>query len=251
MSESAKPEATQKWASCSSCGGFRNCDILGNFNQRGDDDIVDWCTEWYFLRCRGCEQVFVQTVGTHSEDYDNDYDESGETVTLYHETIKYWPALSRRQKPEWLNLISVEGADESILISALGELYSALNNDLSMLAGIGIRTSFDAASELLGIDPEAPFKEKLKSLVDVGHIGKLDLERLEVLVDAGSASAHRGWKPNAEDLDTMMDLLEHFLNEAFVEPEKKRRLDTKAAEVKRKVPARKLSPKAARPAVKG
>lgn len=243
----AKADATTKTANCSSCGGYRNCDILGNFDQRGGDEVVDWCTGWYFLRCRGCEQVFVQTVSTNSEDYDNDYDEAGDMVTIYHETINYWPALSKRLQPDWLALITVKGADESILISALSELYTALNNDLFMLAGIGIRTSFDAASELLGIDPEKTFKEKLNALVDDGHIGKLDLARLEALVDAGSASAHRGWKPTAEDLDNMMELLEHFLHEAFVTPEKNRRLDAKAAAVKGNVPVRAKAAKA-RPA---
>ncbi|HEV2599967.1 DUF4145 domain-containing protein [Sphingopyxis sp.] len=238
-----KPEFSAKKAGCSSCGGSRNCDVLGHFEQRGGDDFLSWITDWYLLRCRGCEHTFVQTVGTNSEDYHDYYDEEGEHVTHHTETIGYWPALSKRQQPDWLGLISVKGADESILMSALAELYTALNNDLFMLAGIGIRTSFDAASELLGIDPEITFREKLNALVDGGHIGKLDLARLEALVDAGSASAHRGWKPNAEDLDTMMELLEHFLHEAFVTPEKRRRLDAKAAAVKGKVPVRKKAQK--------
>ena len=32
------------------------------------------------------------------------------------------------------------------------------------------------------------------------------------LVDAGSAAAHRGWKPSFEDLSTMMDVLEQFVH---------------------------------------
>jgi len=240
----AKSDIATKKAGCSSCGGERNCDILGHFEQRGGDDFISWITDWYLLRCRGCEHTFVQTVSTNSEDYEDFYDEEGIPSTYHPETVGYWPALLKRPQPDWLNLIAVKGADESTLMSALAELYTALNNDLFMLAGIGIRTSFDAASELLGINPEKTFREKLNALVDGGHIGKLDLARLEALVDAGSASAHRGWKPTAEDLDTMMELLEHFLREAFVAPEKKRRLDAKAAAVKGKVPARKPAAKA-------
>lgn len=241
---SMKPDVKIKKAECSACGGVRNCDVLGHFEQRGGDDYIDWCTDWYILKCAGCEYAFVQTVSTNSEEYDNYYDEAGDPVTEYVETIRYWPARSKRPQPEWLGLVTVEGADASTLMSALAELYTALNNDLFMLAGIGIRTSFDAASELLGIDPEKTFREKLNALVEGGHIGKFDLARLEALVDAGSASAHRGWKPTAEDLDTMMELLEHFLHEAFVTPERRRRLDAKAAAVKGKVPARKKGAKA-------
>ncbi len=246
-----KADANVRKANCSSCRGQRNCDILGEFDQRGSYDFIDWSTDWYLLRCRGCEHIFVQTVSTNSEDYSGYFDEDGEMATHYNETIDYWPALSKRETPEWIGLISVQGADESVLLAALNELYTALNNDLFMLSGIGIRTAFDAASELLGIDPEKSFNEKLKALVAAGHIGKLDSERLEALVDAGSASAHRGWKPTSEDLDTMMELLEHFLHEAFVAPEKKRRLDAKAAEVKGKVPKRaKRQPVVAAPEVK-
>jgi hypothetical protein len=44
--------------------------------------------------------VFVQTVSTNSEDYDNYYEEDGSTGTTYNETIKYWPPLSTWRKPE-------------------------------------------------------------------------------------------------------------------------------------------------------
>jgi hypothetical protein len=106
------------------------------------------------------------------------------------------------------------------------------------LSGIGIRTSFDVAAELLGIDPAKSFEEKLDALVSGEHIGKVDRDRLETLVDAGSASAHRGWVPSADDLDTMMAILEHFVFEAFVAPARRKKLDAKAVEMKAKVPAR-------------
>ena len=235
-----------KKAKCSSCGGERNCDILASFENRGGDDFIDWCTEWRLLRCRGCELVFVQTVSSNSEDYYDYYDENDQHVTQHFETTDYWPALSKRSQPDWLSLIAIKGRDESILLRALSELYVALNNDLAMLSGIAIRTAFDAAAELLGIDPALTFKQKLEALVAEGHIGKLDLERLEALVDAGSASAHRGWVPNSEDLETLMELLEHFLDQTFVAPEKKKRLDEQAAKVRAKVPSKQAAAKAAK-----
>jgi hypothetical protein len=75
--------------------------------------------------------------------------------------------------------------------------------------------------------------------VSRGHIGKVDQSRLEILVDAGSASAHRGWRPPAKDLSVLMDVLEHFVHEAFVVPSRKKRLDADLAKMKAKVPPRK------------
>jgi hypothetical protein len=35
-------------------------------------------------------------------------------------------------------------------------------------------------------------------------------------VDAGSAAAHRGWRPNHEELNTMIDVVESFLHRSFI-----------------------------------
>jgi hypothetical protein len=128
---------------------------------------------------------------------------------------------------------NVDGLDAAMI-----ELYGALDNDLRILAAIGIRTTYDIASELLGINAEMTFEKKLDALVTSGRIGKLDKARLEMVVDAGSASAHRGWQPLPEDLETMMDVLEHFIYESFVAPARKEKLDAKAAKVKKTVPPR-------------
>ena len=225
------PEAARK-AECSNCGGMRNCDILGMHSERVGDDNYQEDTTWYILKCRGCDQVFVQTVSTNSDDYDSFYEEDGSTGTTHNETIKYWPALSKRKKPEWMSDYGIDGD----LNAAMVELYGALENDLRMLAATGIRTTYDIASELLGIDPSLTFAEKLDALVSSGRIGSLDKDRLETMVDAASASAHRGWRPMPNDLNTMMDVLEHFVHESFVTPALKTKLDAEAAKVKKTVP---------------
>ncbi|MER8629783.1 DUF4145 domain-containing protein [Mesorhizobium opportunistum] len=240
----AAPETKNKdirKAECSKCGGLRNCNILGKHAQSGEEhDYFSWHKAWYILECRGCEHVFVQTVSTNSEDYYNYYGPDGETETEHNETIHYWPSLSKRAKPEWMSDAGIDADGVDALNDSLSELYGALNNDLYMLAAIGIRTSFDVASELLGIRPEQPFNAKLLQLVTDGHIGKVDQARLETLVDAGSASVHRGWQPKADDLNTLMNVLEQFVHDAFVAPARKTRLDAKVVLMKEKVPPRKL-----------
>lgn len=138
-----------------------------------------------------------------------------------------------------MNRISSFGLDKAPLKDALGELYGALENDLNTLASIGIRTTFDIASELLGVKPELTFTKKLDKLVELGHIGVVDRDRLDALVDAGSASAHRGWKPSQDEVSIMADVLEHFIHAAIVAPEDRKLLDQKAASIRKKVPARK------------
>lgn len=96
------------------------------------------------------------------------------------------------------------------------ELYSALDNSLMVLAGIGVRTSFDRVTELVGIDANLSFARKLEALLSNGRIGVTEKDILATLIDAGSAAAHRGWSPSSDDLHTMMDVLEQFVHRTFV-----------------------------------
>jgi hypothetical protein len=54
---------------------------------------------------------------------------------------------------------------------------------------------------------------------------------LSVLADAGSAAAHRGWKPTEDDIDHLIDTLENFLHRVFV-------LKHNVREVKKNIPPR-------------
>jgi hypothetical protein len=225
-------------AACSQCSGVRNCGICGQYTETYDYGNVQEWTTWYILVCRGCEHAFVQTVSTFSEDYEYYEEDDGSTGTRLAETITYWPALSKRKWPDWMSRHGMDADNIRVLDAVMLELYGALDNDLRMLAAIGIRTAYDIASELLGIDPSLSFDKKLDSLVTLGHIGILDKVRLEMIVEAGHASAHRGWTPKPDELNTMMDVLEHFVEESFVAPARKKRLDADAAKLKKTVPPR-------------
>jgi hypothetical protein len=234
--ESAKSAETVRRAVCSRCGGLRNCEIRGQYADLSTDGLFWGETIWYTLQCRGCDHVFVQTVSTNSEAFDLSDASDGSTECTYYEDIAYWPALSKRQRPDWMTEYSVDADNAAALHLALRELYGALNNDLNMLAAIGVRTCFDIASELLGVEPNLTFVEKLDALVGAKHIQPLDRERLDTAIEAGHASAHRGWRPQASDLDTMANILEDFVFNTFVQPYRRKKLNEKAASVRKTVP---------------
>jgi hypothetical protein len=231
-----------KKAFCSQCGGERNCDIKGSAVESRDDSagMVWGKTDWYILQCRGCEHVFCQTIKIFSEEYSHEWDEaSQEDVVVYDETIAFWPAISKRKVPDWFSPMGFAGDSQNLLYDAMRELYVALDNDLVRLAAAGVRTAFDIASELLEVDADLTFKEKLDGLVTSGRINSVDRERLEALTEAGSASMHRGWVPSSSDLTTMVDILEHFAHRAFVAPALEQKLNEKSASLRKTVPARK------------
>jgi hypothetical protein len=160
---------------------------------------------------------------------------------MLNERVTYWPSISTtratRRRPDWLWCDPLEELGLSFgvaseypeLVSLLGEVYKALDNKLLILATIGMRTVFDCASQKLGADPNQSFAEKLKELTAGNKVGGEEI--LSVLADAGSAAAHRGWKPTEGDIYHLMDALENFLERAFVLKHNVRR-------VKKNIPAR-------------
>ncbi len=191
-----------------------------------------------YCNVRAVMLFFARTISTNSEDYDHYYELDGSTGTIHHETVKYWPALMKRQFPEWMSEAGIDAEGVEKLNDILIELYTAFNNDMLVLAAIGMRTAFDVASILLGIDEVLTFSQKIDSLTVQGKIGPRDKDRLLSLVAAGNATAHRGWKPTAEELGAMMDALEYFIHESFILPYRKARTDAKIASMDQRVPAR-------------
>jgi hypothetical protein len=126
---------------------------------------------------------------------------------------KYWPPASSRKKPH--RLPTIHEADKA-LGDLLMEMYDALAGDLRVLSAIAARTVFDRASEFMGVDPSLPFSQKLDKLGGDGKIGIDEHNILEVLVDAGNAAAHRAWRPSVAELNTMIDVVESFLQRSFV-----------------------------------
>ncbi|MBR1193257.1 DUF4145 domain-containing protein [Bradyrhizobium sp. AUGA SZCCT0160] len=189
---------------CPTCRREQNSEIIAHHSLRNfvsGDEGGYIQNDHFILKCGGCDTVFHRRDTAFSEVWDK-------------VDKQYWPAQSKRDRPEWFgaNIIAVD----RLLYKLAGSVYTALDHDLTVLAATGMRTTFDRASELLGIDPDKPFTKKLDDLVTKGKIGVTERSNLNVLVDAGSAAAHRAWEPSIKELDTMMAILEHFLYRAFV-----------------------------------
>jgi Domain of unknown function (DUF4145) len=203
---------------CPDCRGTRNAFVRGkhvvHWSDPDPDTPVSSSDTRMILECCGCSRVYFRRDFWFSEWNSigqNKY--TGELEMENNVETTYYPAETRRDPPNWV--IDVKAADNTLGL-LLDELYSSLNNGLHVLAAIGMRTAFDRASELLGVSPSLRFNKKLDELVTIGKIGKDERTTLDVLIDPGSAAAHRGWSPKAKELETMMQIVEAFLHRAFV-----------------------------------
>lgn len=214
---------------CPNCDADRNAEVLAEHTVEQEDDASG---VWYkgthsILRCLGCDTRYFRLAELCSEDYDGDFDpDTGETFLALNQRVTYWPSVPTpraaelgtvcRRRPERLFGPGRFVSEYPELADLLCEVYAALDHNLLTLATIGMRTVFDCASQKLGADPDQSFADKLKELTAQNMIGGEDKEMLSILADAGSAAAHRGWKPKEDDTDHLMSALENFLERAFV-----------------------------------
>lgn len=193
---------------CPKCGPDRSALVKGEYRQSSSEEVdggrysVVFSETYRILECAGCDTAYCQRTVWCSEW--GDPQDPGYEIT-------YWPSTTKRPAPAWIDA-EIDGDLRRILI----EVYSALNNEMPILAAIGIRTAFDRATELLKIDPNLTFKQKLDTLVSEGMLSSSEHKATAALIDAGSAAAHRGWLPEESALLTMISILEAFLYREFV-----------------------------------
>lgn len=198
---------------CPSCGAER-ADVVAEHKEFYRSPDFDAVTYFQVLECRGCGKHYFKSNSSNSEDYHDYYDPEQDFEVREHlETVNYWPPAAKRKQPPWADEIRMQ---DRILGSLFDDVYTALSNNLGVLAAIGMRTVFDRASEKLGINSNEPFQAKLTELKDGDHITEKEKGVLGALIDAGSAAAHRGWQPQPKQLDSMMTILEAFLHRAFL-----------------------------------
>ncbi|WP_350024839.1 DUF4145 domain-containing protein [Providencia rettgeri] len=203
-------------AICPACGndswaGKRQCTVYGEVSSSWCDQENNYgeTNHYRLLKCNGCQTIFMHTTHTNSEDFtwDCDYDN-----IRYIETYSTYPDYKNKGlPPSWV----MEIKDKN-LYNIMSEMYSARNSNSLILASIGLRTAFDRSSELIGIPANEPFNKKIKLLFEQGEIGSKDMELLNVLTDAGSAAAHRGWRPSEEEFDILLNILQSFVERKIV-----------------------------------
>ncbi len=204
-------------ATCPQCVSEVRVDVLHEERTSWSDENVDGSDRYWILRCRGCDRVFFGHGWTFSEVTDHEYNPTtGEWHLVYPEEKTFYPRAIKRKKPIWFDWDFRAQFDE--VSSVLAEVYSSLDHELLMLAAVGIRTVFDRISDALSIDPALPFNQKIEELRSKQHITGRERDLLELLVDAGGAAIHAGWKPTLKDLTTMMEIVEATIHRSLILP---------------------------------
>ena len=222
MVDSHTGEMRIAWTHCNSCNRFTRHTILYKQEFRSDEEvepgylITSW-DKYELLQCLGCETVQLEHDSSFSEDTGDD----GQPIV--HKKI-YPPRISR-PKPAWFgNIGGPFWIGETEIEQLLEEIYVALHNKSLRLAAMGIRAllEFIMADK---VGDHGSIGENVKHFFEAGFVARVDQATFkDKLIEAGHAAMHRGYKPNPEDLGTLLDLTESLIASVYVHPERAKRL---------------------------
>lgn len=221
----------QMKAHCPKCDGSRSCDIHGQARtsyhyDHGRGNETNGGADHWLLQCRGCEIVFYLQKEWSDQHEDVEYDSNGDYRLVPVYSFSTHPSPDSKIAPSWFPDIVITDWQ---LFRILSQVYTAVDAGSNILAAVGLRTALDRAIELVGIDPAWTFEEKLDALKVAGLVGDTELGILDVIIDAGSAAAHRGWEPGKADVLKLLRAVEAFLHRAFI-------VGTDAMSVKMNIP---------------
>lgn len=151
--------------------------------------------EWRIHQCAGCEssKAICQTF----------------TSELEVKSEVCYPPNRRRSSPAWTRNLP---DDCQTLVR---EIYDALDIGCRILSTMGARTLIDLMlTEMLG-DMDG-FSHKLKTAVANGTISAAQNDAITIAVDAGHAALHRGFVPTLEQLEDVLEIVEHTLKDRYV-----------------------------------
>lgn len=150
----------------------------------------------------------------------------------YLKDIMYYPSRSFRSKPNWYKRLDKK------FRAVLDEVYIALDNSLFLIATTGTRTAIDKLIEDK-IGDIGTFQQKIENLEKKKIVDNEEKKLLLAVIDAGSASAHRGFRPNKKLMNHIVEISESIFYKVCVESNEKKDLLKKAGKIQNRTPKRK------------
>jgi hypothetical protein len=161
----------------------------------------------FAVRCRGCHDFSARIEHWYFDGAPIDSNEA----TLTH--VEFQPPRLWAWPPSWIGELETLDND---LFGLLTEVYSAANDEQVRLLSMGTRTALDhLMNVVLGAD-FGSFEKKLSEMVTKGHLTANQKTELETVIDAGSASSHRGFRPPRQLIQVMLATMEGVVQNHYI-----------------------------------
>lgn len=202
---------------CNHCGALTNHVVEHRFQRNWAEILdeeqgvsIDGWDRWETMRCLGCDRVHLK----HQRYFSEEFDGYGNRVVH----TEHSPARLIRRKPVWRS-VGFNFSPNVVGFSALiDEIYLALGHQSYRLAAMGIR----ALVERVMIDQvgeKGSFAKNIKAFFEAGHVApRLQRAFEETLIEAGHAAMHRGFNPDIETIETLLDIIEPLIDDIYYKP---------------------------------
>jgi|GEM_PF-501126 len=221
---------------CRKCGGSRHHVVLHEktITWVDDNNPVDGGDEWSTLQCAGCHTITFVHSHWFSEDYE--IGDHGLELKVHRDLF---PPAPPKPVPDWVpHLALCLKSDEFWVAWLLQDVYSAYGLGAYSLAAMGARAIVDHfVTSRAG--SQGNFMQKLKRLEGQALITTAQVQILDTAFDAGSAAAHRGYRPTLEDFNILLDITETLIHQICVNPAKTANQAREAEKLKARTPPRK------------
>ncbi|MUK78959.1 DUF4145 domain-containing protein [Aliivibrio fischeri] len=199
---------------CSHCNGDRNHLVVSGTQVDGKDyhspeDYFGWMEEYEVIQCQGCENVAFRK--TYEDEESRHWDEELQTE-VYYKTIKVYP------KPDG----RVHGIkDKHLLPSKLLRIYAetleSLNNDHTVISGIGIRAIVETVCKDGGTTSRDLYG-RINELKDSNVLSTSGAEILHKLRVLGNNAAHDVEPQSISQLKLAFDVIDNVLHSVYILP---------------------------------
>jgi hypothetical protein len=208
--EIKKEKGKEIWLLCNSCEKETCHEIFVSvytFNE--NNDARESCEEQYrIVQCKGCKSISFLKEYQNSES--GDYDENNQWQMNNYQEIYPAPVSGRKTM------------DVFYLPFQISQIYkeslTALNNQLPILTGIGIRAIVETVCKQLGSKGKN-LPNKINDLLQRSIITPTQAEFLHELRILGNEAAHEVVPYNENILITAISLVENLLQNVYLIPE--------------------------------
>ena len=190
---------------CRSCGTVTShkslAYVTAHWSQEAEE-FMAW-DEYSIVQCMGCKTVCF------FNEYSTIYDPP-ETV-VFPKQIPGFPSFQGERHVPWL------------VRKIYTETYSALSNELPILAGVGIRAIVETVcKDRTAVDGN--LEKRIDELVEVGIATKDGAKILHELRFMGNEAAHETRAHSLHELRIAMGVVHHLLQGVYVLPEEAKKL---------------------------
>ena len=137
----------------------------------------------------------------------------------------FYPPTQIRKKPDWAFLYLIKSPDKNEIRDLFDEIYLTFAAGALRLTIMGMRALVEKIM-IEKVGDKNNFAENTKAFFEAGYVAKIQQPLFkDMLIEAGHAAMHRVWQPSAEDIATLLDILEGIMRTIYVDPHKAKRVE--------------------------